>query len=151
MPAVPKHKLIPTEEQEMMALAGWLDAINALWVHPANESKRPTRERMTKGGNVVRYCPQGQRLKRMGMKPGIPDVLIFSAPLSGWNWEIERNHTGIKGVAIELKRKDKSLGRLSDNQAQWISALRECGWLCNAFYGADAAIDYLKSLGYGVR
>jgi len=133
---IPKE-LCPLEETEQITLASWLDWNKVLYCHVPN------------GG--YRHPVTANRFKAQGVKPGVPDILIFSAPLSGWNWEIERTHTGIKGVAIELKRKDKSLGRLSDNQAHWISALRERGWLCNAFYGADAAIEYLKSLGYGVR
>ena len=124
-------ELCPLEETEQITLASWLDWNHVLYCHVPN------------GG--YRHPVIANRFKAQGVKAGVPDILIFDRPYPA------ENVTVYVGVAIELKRKDKSLGRLSDNQAQWISALRERGWLCNAFYGADAAIEYLKSLGYGVR
>jgi len=127
---IPKEAC-PLEETEQITLASWLDWNKVLYCHVPN------------GG--YRHPVTANRFKAQGVKAGVPDILIFDRP-----YPVENGMMYV-GVAIELKRKDKSLGRLSDNQAQWISALRERGWLCNAFYGADAAIEYLKSLGYGVR
>ena len=127
---IPKE-MCPLEETEQITLASWLDWNNVLYCHVPN------------GG--YRHPVTANRFKAQGVKAGVPDILIFDRPYHNDEGKI------YVGVAIELKRKDKSLGNLSENQAKWISALRERGWLCNAFYGADAAIDYLKSLGYGVR
>uniref|UniRef100_A0A6H1ZPD5 Putative VRR-NUC domain-containing protein n=1 Tax=viral metagenome TaxID=1070528 RepID=A0A6H1ZPD5_9ZZZZ len=127
---IPKE-FCPLEETEQITLASWLDWNHVLYCHVPN------------GG--YRHPVTANRFKAQGVKAGVPDILIFDRP-----YPVE-DGTHYVGIAIELKRKDKSLGRLSANQAHWISALRERGWLCNAFYGADAAIEYLKSLGYGVR
>lgn len=126
-----RKEACPLEESEQLALAGWLDAIGVLWCHVPN------------GGH--RHVLTAIRLKRQGVKPGVPDILIFDRPYPVENGKV------FSGVAIELKRRDKKVSNISPDQAKWLSALTERGWLCSAFYGADSAIEWLKGLGYGVR
>lgn len=127
---VPKE-LCPMEETEQIILASWLDWNKVLYCHVPN------------GG--YRHPVTANRFKAQGVKPGVPDVLIFDRPYPVENGKVH------SGVAIELKRKDKSLSNLSVHQVKWLADLTERGWLCMHFYGADSAIEWLKSLGYGRR
>jgi hypothetical protein len=115
--------VIPKEEQEQEALAEWLDYKRILWTHVPNEGRRK---------------PQyNAKLKRLGLKKGVPDILIFDPPRKG---------EGFVGVAIELKRKKG--GRVSPEQEGWLEALKEVGWYATVCNGADEAINILTSLGY---
>ena len=147
--------LPPLERREQVALATWLDAtIGPVgWTHVANEGG--------KGRN-------GEALQRQGLKPGVPDNLIFVRP----------RHGQCHGVAIELKRQqpDRWLsafeggqvieapipvrpityakvysrdGGISRTQREWLSFYASIHWHAVVAYGADAAVNYLKELGYG--
>jgi hypothetical protein len=83
------------------------------------------------------HCPNGgsrhgaeaQKLKEMGTRQGVPDLLLPAAiargPESAW-----------KGLALELKSPS---GRLRDTQKWWIRRLREQGWAVAVAYGFDEA------------
>jgi len=113
----------PTEEQELKVIAEWLDLHGLLWCHVPNE-----------GQHKVQY-----RVKQMamGVKPGVPDILIFTPPRAGT----------YVGTAIELKRADKS-NRPTKRQKEWLVKLSELGWYTAVCYGADEAIRLLEKLGY---
>ena len=85
-------------------VAALLDLSGLLWCHPANE----------------RQCSpaQGARLKRAGVKAGVPDILIFE-PLP--------EADGF-GVAIELKAPG---GYITATQQAWLNELEERGWRCH--------------------
>lgn len=103
------------EDDLQMAVANYLDFTGLLWMHPANER---------------RTSPQaGARLKRKGVKSGVPDILVFNN-----NWLY-------KGLAIELKIKPN---KLSVNQKQWIKDLEKEGWLCVVCYDLDEAIRIIN-------
>lgn len=128
--------LVPTEEQEQLVLAQWLDTLGVVWFHPANEGKRK---------------PQyAAKMAKLGLKAGVPDVLIFSPPRGGWRETFLGGSTGhpVKGVAIELKR--KRFSKQSVEQAAWLAALDSAGWAVQLCHGADDAIEFLRLLGYGV-
>ena len=114
-----------SEDGEQTLLASWLDAFNILWTHPPNEAM---------------CTPQYRRKRaRLGVKPGVPDVLIFTPP--------PRN-PAVRGVAIELKRRfGKS--RPTVHQTRWLEDLGACEWLTSVAYGAEEAISWLERLGYG--
>ena len=137
---------VPTEEQEMMALAGWLDAVLGFycWIHVPNESRRPMRERIGKDGRVHRYCPQTQRLKRQGLKPGFPDVMILVPPS---RLPVAAGNPQYRGAAIELKRSDRK-GKATPEQIVWLDALRDWGFAVQVCHGADEAIAWLQMVGY---
>ena len=77
------------------------------------------------------------RLKREGVTPGVPDLLIFSAPPGA----VE----SARGVAIEMKTKK---GRVSPEQAGFHASLTACGWLVFVCRGSDEALAVLVDLGY---
>lgn len=60
--------------------------------------------------------PRGEagKLRALGTKPGVPDLMVFR-PYRGWT-----------GLAVELK---SATGTVSDNQQEWLSALKEDGYL----------------------
>jgi hypothetical protein len=134
-----QRELIPTEEQEHIVLADWLTLHGILFHHSPNEGSRS--KRVDRHGRV--WSPEGNRLKRMGVKKGFPDFVILDSP----------------PVAIELKRRREAFSRkaVAENrvatpeQKWWLDQLTERGWHVAVCYGADEAIALLKQLGYGRR
>ena len=113
---------VPTEFQEQVKLAQYLDYNNYCWIHVPN------------GGNRDKIT--GAKMKKQGVKKGFPDVVIFDLPLK-WQGEF-------RGIVIELKR--KTGGRLRYEQDEWLSKLENRYWLTKVAYGADEAIDWLEEL-----
>lgn len=110
------------ERQEQRVLAQYLDLLGVLWCHVPNGGAR---------NPIV-----GRNLKLEGVKRGVPDVLIFSAPPG----------TGYVGLAIELKAEG---GQVSEHQSWWLERMAVHGWATAVCYGADEAIGFLRELGYG--
>lgn len=69
------------------------------------------------------------QLKRQGVKPGVPD-LILPVPRGGFH-----------GLFIELKRKQG--GRLTADQKDWIDRMNDKGYLAIRANGAEEACDFL--------
>lgn len=113
---------IPTEYQEQVKLAEYLDMKGYCWCHVPN------------GGN--RDAKTGAKMKKQGVKPGVPDVIIFDVPGDA--------PVSVRGFAIELKRQKG--GQLQDRQEEWLCKLDDRGWMTNICYGADEAIDWLEVL-----
>ena len=115
----------PLECIEQETVSAWLDlhkvfyniSISGAYLHPATFN----------------------RLKRMGYKRGLPDILIFERPPAYGNQFV--------GVAIELKRKKG--GIVSDEQKEWLEKLQKQGWFAIVCRGADEAILILEQCGYG--
>jgi hypothetical protein len=115
----------PLEAMEQETVAQWLDlhkvfyniSISGAFLHPATFN----------------------RLKRMGYKRGLPDVIIFDPP-PAYNGKF-------KGVALEMKRRKG--GIVSDEQRTWLEKLANLGWLSYVARGADEAIEILETCGYG--
>jgi hypothetical protein len=110
------------ESVEQAWLARWLDIKCICWCHVPNGGAR----------NMI----TGARLKREGVKKGVPDILIFDPP---------RRAQGV-GVAIELKKAKG--GTVSPEQVGWLAALNARGWITYVAHGADDAIRMLTDLGY---
>jgi hypothetical protein len=72
----------------------------ALAFHPANGGKRDARE--------------AARLKGLGVRPGVPDVMIPG-----------RDEYGHIGIAVELKAGSNTT---SDDQERWLLALHDADW-----------------------
>jgi hypothetical protein len=117
-------EIIPTEEQEQLALVQWLELHKIRYTHVPNEGKHKVQYRA--------------KQKRLGVKPGVPDILIFDRPpLSPEN----------VGVAIELKRQKG--GRVTPEQIAWLEDLKARGWAVAVCQGAMEAIRVLQELGFG--
>jgi hypothetical protein len=108
-------------------LAEYLDMLGVLWLHPPNEG---------------RFKPQYlAKRKKLGVKAGAPDVLIFTPP------PVFEGHPKLfVGAAIELKRARGAgrLGRASAPQRLWLEHLERLGWavaVCHGFNEAKAQLD----------
>lgn len=112
------------EEHECRILCDWLNVWGVLYTHVPNGGSRSG-------------AREGAKLKRLGLKAGVPDYLIFDVP----------KRLEARGIAIEMKRRKG--GATSQAQQQWIADLRDRGWLAKVCRGADDAIAWLRSLGYG--
>lgn len=132
-----KSKITAPESTDQKALAHLLDSIRIngrplLWCHVPHEGKRPTYN--IKGRQVPLYAVE---LKRRGVKPGVPDSLIFDSP---------PRFPELKGLAIELKR--AAGGKTTKNQDAWLEGLAERGWAAVVCHGIDECIKTLKYYGY---
>ena len=107
------------EDNLQMASAQYFDYLGILWCHVANERKATKK--------------QGVRLKKKGVKPGVPDCFVFE-PRGPY-----------KGLVIELKIKPN---KLTAHQKKWLSDLQNRGWAGSVAYSFDQVktiIDnYLK-------
>lgn len=117
-------RTIPLEDMEHEVLAQWLGYTGLLWFHTPN------------GGH--RHMSVAKKLKRQGVKSGVPDFLI---PLL--------QPSSRPGAAIELKRikgpRGGSKSKVSPEQRQWLHWLSLCGWETHLAYGADDAIAWIES------
>lgn len=119
----------PKEDFEQARLAAWLDTRRRdgqplLWTHTANGRKR---------SKVA-----GAKLKREGLKRGVPDNLIFDRPLT----------INAVGVALELKRAGSSYRSPPPEQRAWLADLAARGWHTCVARGFDDARQQLEALGY---
>ena len=105
-----------TEEAEQIALFRWAEFAQAqheelkLMYHVPNEGKRS--------------AVTGARLKQAGLRAGVPDVCLPTA------------HGGYIGLYIEMKVKPN---KPTDNQKQWLRALRSAGHLTAVCYNWEEA------------
>jgi hypothetical protein len=120
----------PREDEEQIALFQWA---------ALNEKRVPELRLMfhiANGGH--RYLNMARKLKLMGVKPGVPDILL---PVRRW---------GKAGLWLEMKRQDS--GRLSGEQAEFIAALQAEGYVvhvCRSSAEAIAAIEeYLSGVNH---
>jgi len=100
------------EDNFQIEVAKLLDWKKLLWMHVANERRTsPMR---------------GAKLKKMGVKAGVPDIFILETR---------------PRIAIELKVKN---GRLGSNQKRFLEELSLAGWDCYVCYNMDAVLSILK-------
>lgn len=71
------------------------------------------------------------KLKRMGVKAGVPDICI-AIPSAGYH-----------GAYGELKRREG--GRVSDTQKHWLQALADKGYYVFVAEGADEFIKHVQN------
>jgi hypothetical protein len=93
------QRYIGKEDDFQITVARYLDSLGVLWCHVTNEGMIPIHYRA--------------KLKRKGLKNGVPDVLIFE-PNKEYN-----------GLAIELKA---NYNKPSTEQLNWIAMLGALGW-----------------------
>lgn len=103
------------EDDLQMAVAKYLDLQKLTWCHIANERRTSIQ--------------QGVRLKKKGVKSGVPDCLIFEP------------RKGFVGLAIELKT---GKNKPSKNQLEWIDRLNYKGWKTAICYTLDEVIKEVE-------
>ena len=99
--ANPYEKYLGGEDKLQRAIINYLQMQypDAIFTHPMNEGKRTKFEQY--------------KMKYLGAKPGIPDLLIFTP------------NAHFSGLAVELKYK---YNKLTDNQKKWLKWLENCKW-----------------------
>lgn len=110
------YRLCPSEDQEQAAFVKWLEFQGIPFYHIPNGG----------GRSVI----EGAKFKRLGVKPGVPDICIPVAK--------QGNHA----LYIELKRKVG--GVVSDVQYEWIDRLTRLGCTVAIAQGCDEAIEVVK-------
>jgi hypothetical protein len=106
----------PSELSEQCALFDWAERLQGrlpelAWLfHVPNGGARAKQTRRGKGGQVVTFSPEAQRLKASGVKPGVPDVFLLE-PRGGY-----------AGLVIEMKAEE---GRVRPEQRAWLERLAE--------------------------
>lgn len=121
----PPKALDQREDKAQQDVVTWLDSRGYLFTATAN--------------GIWTSKSQGSKLKRTGVKAGVPDILIFDPPPA-------RN--GAVGLALEMKRASCSKSNISEKQLSYMFRLEEKNWLCVVAFGADQAIKALISFGY---
>ncbi len=116
----------PTETQEQIALARVLRRAQLFFTAVPN------------GGYRLRS--EARTLKMMGVRPGIPDVLVFDVPVG----------SKAPGLAIELKRVGGVPSDVSKAQKACLAELKARGWLTMVAFGCDDAKQQMRRLGYVV-
>ncbi len=127
----------PVEDKVAEAVAPVLDWFDLVWWHTPNEGTRA--KRVSKAGK--RWSPEANRLRRQGVKAGVPDIVIATPPPAA----VGRS---VRGVAIELKREEGSV--LEQEQADMLAHLRSCGWLVFVCCGYQDVLDALRFCGWAV-
>ena len=117
-----KVQLTPTEDQEQIAVMAWAHRIkfkdgrlSDYLIHIPNGGSR----------NII----EAAKLKKMGVKAGMPDLQLLEA------------NESYHGLWIELKAKK---GKLQPSQRLMIQRLEEQGYLCKVCFGAGEAINEIK-------
>lgn len=103
------------EDEEQKAIAEYLDRRGVLWCHVPNEGKRSYRT--------------AAHLHAMGLKSGVPDIIIFE-PRNGYH-----------GLAIEMKVGDN---KPTAEQKHWLRSLIERGYKAGVCYSAESAIKVVE-------
>jgi hypothetical protein len=115
-----------SEERLQIEVAKVLDASGLCWCHVPNGGKR----------NVI----VAAKLKRQGVKRGVPDVLIFDGICSYKpNSKVLQ---GYSGLAIELKNGKQ--GRVLPEQKAWHEHLVRNGWRVEVCRSLDEVLRVLR-------
>lgn len=117
-----KFNRVPTEDQEQMAVMSWAHRtkfkdgrLSDYLFHIPNGGSR----------NII----EATKLKKMGVKAGVPDLQLIVP-----NGEVH-------GLWIELKAQK---GKLQPSQQIMIQRLEAQGYMCKVCFGADEAISEIK-------
>ena len=121
-----KRGILATEHEDSVMVADWLRWHKIFFLHIPNEGKRSWNE--------------GKKQKRIGMRKGAPDFLIFPPPLY---------RPQACGTALELKRLED--GIVEEEQEDFLEQIGKYGWHTMICQGGDEAIKRLKELGYGKK
>lgn len=143
---------VPRESVEQEAVAKYLDACGVAWTHAPNGMAV-----FGAGKASPQRFAKLAKLKKAGVKTGVPDVLVFTTPPA---------RPEFRGAAVELKRRRGPKGgtahcaEFTDDERAWLRRLDAEGWAVPladdsdevvALYGAGEAIEFFKRLGYVPR
>lgn len=117
------------EAQIQRTVAEALDRAGVVWFHPPNENKL-----LSTADNPGHLMGM---MKREGLKPGVPDCLILTAP--------PKAEDHFCGVALEIKAGSNTP---TDHQEEWLDKLSAEGWLVEWQQGLDPCLDFLRDCGY---
>ena len=112
---------IGTEDDFQIAVAKLLDAYGLKWFHCPNGGSRNARE--------------GAKFKRMGVKAGVPDIIIINTTIEG-----------DVGMAIELK---VGKNTRSKPQTDWLLEFFTNGWVVATCYSIPS-VEKLLERYYGI-
>lgn len=117
-----RRSLIALESQEQIKLFKWAAyhpiAKNYLWATP-------------NGGS--RHLLEAINLRKQGVKRGVSDI-FFAYPSGKFH-----------GLFIEMKRSDRSLSTLSEEQLIFLTNMKAVGFEAVVSYGADHAIEIITT------
>ena len=126
------RRLKPREDNIQIALCQAMDYARIVYFHIPN-------------GLIVSMLSEKERwrilskLKKLGMKAGVPDLFIVSPPKDDPDWT---------GMFLELKREGE---KLKPDQEVWRDKIIELGFGWRVAYGLNDAINILNELGYRVQ
>lgn len=89
-------------------------------------------------GTAGQRSAQMARLKRQGLKTGVPDVVI-AIPIAPYH-----------GLYVELKREREARPKTSDEQQTWLAKLAGQGYCAKLAYGFDEAQQVVRDY-LGIR
>lgn len=118
----------PTEAREQQTVGMWLDYHRVCWFHVPNET------------GIAHGFGLRVNMKRAGVKPGVPDIIIIDPPPS--------LDSSFRGAVIEMKRINGA--EPTPHQWAWLDRFKQRKWAWAVCKGADEAIARLKSWGYGL-
>jgi len=113
----PYQKYLKGEDQLQRAVMNYIEMQypGTIYTHPMNEGKRTPFEQY--------------KMKYLGAKPGIPDLLIFTP----------NKNKG--GLALELKYK---YNKPTPNQKKWLKWLENCNWAVDWHNNFDDCINTIN-------
>jgi hypothetical protein len=115
--ANPYQKYLKGEDQLQRAVMNYIEMQypGTIYTHPMNEGKRTPFEQY--------------KMKYLGAKPGIPDLLIFTP------------NANRGGLALELKYK---YNKPTPNQKKWLKWLENCNWAVDWHNNFDDCINTIN-------
>ena len=126
-PMLKAQPFSPPEADEQASVFQWAAVKSAAWPELKHMFHVPNGEQ--------RDARTGARLKRMGVKRGVSDILLL-VPRGEWH-----------GLCVELKR--RTGGRLSREQEEFLQFESAQGYRCAVAYGWEDAAriieEYLKT------
>jgi hypothetical protein len=113
----PYQKYLKGEDQLQRAVMNYIEMQypGTIYTHPMNEGKRTPFEQY--------------KMKYLGAKPGIPDLLIFTP------------NANRGGLALELKYK---YNKPTPNQKKWLKWLENCNWAVDWHNNFDDCINTIN-------
>lgn len=116
-------EIIPYEEAEQVAFVDWLEYKNIKFTAIPNSTWTPSQRQISKN-------------KRMGLRAGLPDLLVI----------IDKSQSKLKEALllfIEMKRTKHF--QIKDNQKDWINSINQVPYVeAKICFGADEAIAFVS-------